>query len=376
MKNEDKPKQVEAADAIIQITEHARKEISWVHTAYRFIAGAVTLIIAVGIYFTFKSASEFKDDILQEGQRAQVVQKVEFDALEKKLRQDLQSSVDDMRKDVAKRIDAEFDAKQISELVQNKAKERIDAIADILIEKDIANQIAPIRADFLEQLSQSKVEIRERVEKLDADSKQTQKTEAELQATIAEARQLLAKLDEQSVFVLTAIAAQFDDRKAYETLSKWSQDANYHLKDEAVKVKSAIQLSYYDPHNLKPFTLLSWDDANMPSTFGRLEIAYNWKAVPSTMAKAYVDFVWGHTNLTRDDKLYFLRSVIEDDSRNSLLAVDRAANILAGELKAKYNPCFVFTDIEKKWSEWEKTNSMAVVLTTGASTNSPQQKTQ
>lgn len=364
MKNDDNPKQTETSDAIIQITEHARKEISWVHSAYRFIAGAVTLIIAVGIYFTFKSASEFKDEIRQEGQRAQATQKADFESLGQKLRQDLQGNVEDMRKEVAKRIDSEFDSKQISDLVRDKAKERIDAIADVLIQKNITNQIAPIRAEFLEQLSQSKEEIRQRVEKLDEDSKQTRKTESELQTTIAEARELLAKLDEQSAFVMTVIAAQNDDRSAFETLNKWASDPKKRMKDEAGKIVWAIQLNYYDPHDTKTYGIFPWSVIpGKPESLNIQQIEQIWSMVPSHSAKAFIDGIWGNTNITQIQKLSFLYSVIEKDSRNSLLAANRAAYLLADELKANYNRSFVYSDIESKWAEWLKTNSIPVMPT-------------
>jgi hypothetical protein len=364
VKNTEKPKQTEAADAIIQITEHARKEISWVHSTYKFavwiILGGVAILLPVGIYFTYNSASGFKNDILQEGVRAQAAQKADFDVLENKLRQELQSNVEDMRKEVAKRIDAEFDAKQISELVRDKARERVDAIAGVLIQKEITNQIAPIRADFLEQLSQSKEEIRQRVEKLDEDSKQTRKTEAELQATITEARELLARLDEQSGLIMTVISAQNDDRSAYETLNKWANDPKYRMQDMAGKIVQAIQLNYYDPNNGKNFGVFPWSALPVkPESLNIQEIEQIWTMiVPAKTAKSFVESVWGNTNTTKVQKMLFLYSVMEKDSRNSLLAANRAAYLLAGELKANYNPSFVYSDIESKWADWIKTNSI------------------
>jgi len=374
MENDEKPKQTEASDAIIQITEHARKEISWVHSAYKFtagiIVGAVTLLVAIGIYFTFKSASEFKDDILQEGQRAQAAQKADFASLENKLRQDLQGNVEDMRKEVAKRIDAEFDSKQISELVRDKAKERIDTIADVLIQKDITNQIAPIRIEFLDQLAKSKEEIRQRVEQLDEDSKKTQKTEAELQTTIAEARELLAKLDEQSVFIMAVIEAQNDDRSAFEKLNNWASDPKYRWHDMAGSIVQSICLNYYDPHDTKNYGTFNWSALPVkPESLNIQGMQQIWTSiVPSGAAKGFIDNVWGSTNITKAQKMSFLYSVIEKDSRNSLLAANRAAYLLAGELKANYNPSFNYSDIESKWADWQKTNSIPVT-----STNTPPQ---
>ena len=363
MNNADKSKQTETSDAIIQITEHARNQITWVHSTYKFIVGivigAVTLLVAIGIYFTFKSASEFKGDILQEGQRAQAAQKAEFDALEKKLRQDLQSNVGDMQKDVSKRIDAEFDSKQITELVRDKATERIDAIADILIQKNITNLIAPVRAEFSDQLAQSKEEIRQRVEKLDADSKQTHKTESELRTTIAEARELLAELDEQSAFTMAVVAAQNDDRSAFEKLKKWASDPKNRMQGEARNIVQAITTSYYDPQNSKNYSYVNWPETIKPESLNIQEIEQIWKTgISSELAKGFIDNVWGNTNITKVQKLSFLYSVIEKDSRNSLLAANRAAYLLAGELKANYNPTFIYSDIESKWAEWIKTNSI------------------
>jgi hypothetical protein len=51
------------------------------------------------------------------------------------------------------------------------------------------------------------------------------------------------------------------------------------------------------------------------------------------------------------------------DSRNSLKGEDKAARILAGELKAIYNPPFDFSDIEQKWNEWTKTNQQPITGT-------------
>lgn len=353
----------DSSDAIIRITEHAHKEISWVHSAYKFIAGAVTLIIAVGIFFTFKSSSELKDELLREGQRAQASQKADFDSLGRKLHQDLQRDVDELRKEVAKRLDAEFDSKQISDLVRDKAKERIDAIADVLIQKAITNQITPIRNEFLDQLTKSKEEIRLRVEKLDEDSKQNLKTETELKNTLAEARELLTKLDEQASFIMTALAAQNDDRSAYEQLEQWSKDTKHKFHSEAAMVIKTIQLNYSERMLGKSYRSLSWKDEAKANAFDQDIILYNWSVLPrSDVAPAYVEFVWAHTNMTKEQKLHFLHSVVKN-SRNSLQAADRAAELLSAELKAKYNPPFDFSDINLKWEERLKTNSAPSIST-------------
>ncbi len=360
----DKEGPTDLSNAIVSLTDHAHKEISWVRSAYKFVVVIIGALIAIGIYFSYKSASEFKADLRDEGLRVQARQKSEFELLGQKLRQDLQSDVNDLRKEVTKRIDSEFATKEISALVQDKAKERIDTIADTLIQKNITNQIAPIRNEFVDLLSKSKADIQDRVEKLDENSKQTQKTGDELQVTLAEARSLLEKLDEQSMFIMAVLAAQTEDRDAYQRLDKWAGDENFRLRSEARKAKFAIQLSYANDMFDKPYKVLNWRETAKPNLFGMDEIGKNWQNVPSDLARAYVEFVWGHTNIDKEQKLSFLHGVLAD-SRNNLPALHRAARLLSDELKADYNPPLEFAKIEKSWSERLKTNQIS------ASTNKP-----
>ena len=72
----------------------------------------------------------------------------------------------------------------------------------------------------------------------------------------------------------------------------------------------------------------------------------------------YLSFVWGHTNLNKEQKLSFLRNAYLEDSRNSLQAANKAAEIVAEELKAKYNPPLEFKPVEKLWSEFRATNHL------------------
>ncbi len=44
------------------LADHAKSEITWVRSAYKFAASLVAVVFTVGIAFTYKSASDFKSD--------------------------------------------------------------------------------------------------------------------------------------------------------------------------------------------------------------------------------------------------------------------------------------------------------------------------
>ena len=92
-----------------------------------------------------------------------------------------------------------------------------------------------------------------------------------------------------------------------------------------------------------------------PEAFNIEDISNVWTQVPQIDARAFVEFVWAHTNINKEQKISFLHSVLTD-SRNSLDAENRAAQLLSDELKADYNPAFDFSKIEAKWLERSSTN--------------------
>ena len=157
MKNSEQQEQAREDD-LAGITRHAHEEIVWVHKAYFLAATIIGVIIVFGIYFTYQKAEDFKNEIKDEGRVEQDRMNKDVSLMEQKLKQDMQSQADQVRREVAKRIDDEFASSNIVVLVHDQAKERIGAIADVLIQKDIANQITPIHVEFLALLSTNKAD--------------------------------------------------------------------------------------------------------------------------------------------------------------------------------------------------------------------------
>lgn len=373
MSDAAKEKPTDTSDTILKITAHAQDQISWVRSAYGWIATLIAGLIIVGLWFTYKDVRDFKAEIREQGEKIQKAQEAEQQLLSQKLRSDLQAEADRVRNEIVKRVDDEFETQQISKLVHDETKQRIDAIANVLIQNTISNQLAPVSLEFGRQLTKSREDIRAQLDGLTIEAKQARKTEGELQTTLVEARDLLTKLDRQSELVLTILAAQTDDRSAFEKLEKWSLDQKYPLKKEAGQATLATRLNWHGQlGEQKAFiSAVPWADGVKPNTLSFEETQIAWSQTPlESFARPFLDFVWGNTNFSKDQRLSFLHDVLKD-SHNSLSAADRAARLLAGELNATYNPPFIFDDINLKWDERQKTNKISGNSTNGLAAPKP-----
>jgi hypothetical protein len=108
-------------DYFKEIADFARSEITFVRSAYKWLISMVALVaavgISVGIWFTYNKISDFQKDMREEVER--------------------------LKTEVSRRIDEEFKRENIHKMVEKKASEHIDAIADRLIEEKINNKVSP-----------------------------------------------------------------------------------------------------------------------------------------------------------------------------------------------------------------------------------------
>jgi len=187
--------------------------------------------------------------------------------------------------------------------------------------------------------------------------------ETNLQAVLVNAKETLKRFNEQSNFILTMLAAEADDRGAYEKLMAWSENPDFKFRDQAVKAVEKVQASHVTSvFNDRPYIKFDWIDGDNHDSWNMNQIEARWHAVSPELARAYLEFVWGATNINKEQKLAFVHSVLTN-SRNSLQAANRAAHLLSNELKAKYNSPFIYDDIENKWQEYLKTNHVTAIST-------------
>lgn len=303
------PQPLDILKTFQEITHHAREEFYWVRSVYKH----ATLLVAVFIILIgFLGYSSYKD-----------------------FRQKIEEKVNALGDAVTKRVEKEFEADNIKRLVETKAKERINLIADKLIQIAVDNRVEPVRSEMISMIKTNKEETK---------------------GLLKQADQTLAQVQQQSEFILSVLAAQGDDRKAYDQLGIWEHDSSFPLRHQAAKARLSIQRSYagmFANKSYRPINLSREDLEIM--TFS--EIINLWQATPSDGACAYIYLVQDLTNITQNQKHSFLFDILSD-SRNSLQAGDLAASILAQESNIPYTAPLNFGLIKNLLKDWIISNTV------------------
>jgi hypothetical protein len=201
-----------------------------------------------------------------------------------------------------------------------------------------------------------------RIGEVDQRLKQSQEIETNLQSVIDDAREAVRRLDTDSEFVTTAILADHDDRSAYEKLVNLGNDQSFPHHEPAARVAARIQASYYKDQ--RPWVTIRWSNtASNRFSWNMEEVNAVWKTMADDVASDFIRFVWASTNLSKEQRISFLRNAYLKDSYNSLQTANTAAAFVAEELGAAYNPSFIYSGIEKRWLEYSATNHLFTMPT-------------
>ncbi len=270
-----------------QIVDWTRGEISWVRAAYVWLISLVGVVIVSGTFFSYKSINEFKAEIIREGEKQKNSLSQETELLSAKLQSQLEEKAKVLAARVETRIDDEFKKENIVALVQKKAEERIDAIADRLISEHIQQLIAPKLASMEDSVGEMKAELK--------NSSET-----------------MANTKIVSDFVMTVLSAQNDNRKAFDKLLEWAKNTSFVLSkeadaaayrifiDDAVDSQSRIPSQYPWPADLDK-TKLSADDYRQI-----------YVRIPPQFKVMLVKDLWENTNLVENVRFSFLEDLVKN----------------------------------------------------------------
>ena len=252
-----------------------------------------------------------------------------------------------------------FESSNVTVIVQNVAAERANNILE--------TQVAPAVARFTNEIAvfSQRIEGQQgKIDDLNASLLKAHETESNLVTLIDAANTALKQLRENSEFISTVVSADHDDRKALNKLKEWMQQPSSPFRDAAISVFLGIQTELYKPQTA--WHALPWSDIapmTNQATWGMEQINLAWRNLPSLLSFEYPEFVWGHTNITKEQKLSFLRNAYLNDTCNSIRTANKAAQIIAAELNVKYNPPMKFEPLEKAWKAFVATNRLFAAST-------------
>ena len=345
-----------------ELTQYARDEITWLRSAYKFAGALVAIVFAVGVAFTYRSSTDFRNETRQETEKLTSQMMDRLTTAEAGMRAKIDTQMAELSRVVQTRVEQEFKADNVQRLVETKAKERIDAMADSIIKQEVTSRVIPLKDEIVAMINKTAEDSKQRAVLLDRRQEESEKREKELKDLVNQARETLTQVRQQAEFVQTVLAAQSDDRMAYDQLCAWAGNSSFPLQTLAAQTRNSVQKAYVGWLGEGTYQTLSWRDGFDPNGMSYQEIERTWQGLPSAFARAYLEFVWGNTNITKEQKLTFVHGVLSD-SRNSLQTADKAGRLLAAEGKVTYNPPFSFGPIQKWWNERASSNSVPETAT-------------
>jgi|GEM_PF-2490780 len=229
-------------------------------------------------------------------------------------------SLRDIKSHVEKKVEdlvaKQFEEPRIKEIVENAAKNKASAL--------MSEQINPEVAKFKEDMAQ-------KIIKADVKS-------LEMDAQIRNANETIKNLDLYSQYYLIVLAAQGENRMAYDQLYKWSKDVNSPFRPMASNIYAKIMDDHSNFRSIFASGFeVHWKEGVDPSklTLEQLKQYFSQLNQDPYERRALLEYIYNRSDIPKVDRLDFFIDVLRND--NHLMVCEYAGryfNELAG-LKIK-----------------------------------------
>lgn len=221
-----------------------------------------------------------------------------------------------------------------------------------------AREIAAIRKRIEAQsatvdlVAKEAVAARRLVDELSRKNDDAQRELQTLDRSIKQGSQAVAELQAYTEFNSTVVAAQTDNRPAYDQLWDWSQDDAYPFKKAAAQAYGTI-MDQHNPLIISSGLSVPWKEGVEPETLTLEQLEDDYRQAPPHIRLALVEFVWNREGIPKKDRMRFLAKVIRSDE--SLEVVEYAGRFFAKASGNKLKPLAIPAHLE-----WWKKNKDSV----------------
>jgi hypothetical protein len=225
--------------------------------------------------------------------------------------------------------------------VAEQAKVDAKTISDI--RERIEGQAATVDA-VAKQAADAK-RISEEVQKKNQQADEKLKT---IDEALKRGNEAIAELQSYTTFNNTVLAAQNDDRRAFDQLNAWAEDKNYPFMTEAKQTWINILDSHNSPMMMGGFNI-PWSEGIDPTKLSLEQLKVDYKEGPRQLRVAMIEYIWTkRIDIPKRDRMQFLVDVLRNDS--SLRVVEYAGLYFTGASQDKLKRLAIKQHIE--W--WEK----------------------
>jgi hypothetical protein len=235
---------------------------------------------------------------------------------------------------------------QIKERLEQKMESMIaDQFQELRIRQTVSEVAATKAQDLLikqiqPEVDAFKVEIGKKT--AEADGKLS-----EIQQSVVKAFSTLSEIETMSEFMMTVLAAQNDDRKAFDKLEELSKQESHRFSTQAKRAWTSILDAHSSPLVFGPGDV-PWREDLDPSKLSLSELRQTFQSAPDWIRAAILKYVWNRQAFSKIDRLDFMMQVMRTDS--SLDVVEHAGRFFTQGTDQKIKPLAV-SHLSDWWEE-------------------------
>jgi len=143
---------------------------------------------------------------------------------------------------------------------------------------------------------------------------EAEKKLAQFDVVIHEKNKEVEELLFQTKFNATVLAAQNDDRKAYDQLWVWANTPSFPLAQKAIQAVETIMDQHNSPIVIEGFSV-PWNPSVAPQKLTLPELWQVFQSAPPQIRLGILEFVWKkRTDISKYQRLQYLATVLRSDT--------------------------------------------------------------
>jgi len=221
------------------------------------------------------------------------------------------------------------------------------AAADAQTISDLKERVEAQSAT-IDLVAKSAAEAKGITEQLETKNRVAKEHLSRIQETMNSAESAVKALQAFTSFHSLILAAQNDDRDAFDQLCTLTGQESFPFEDPCWSAISAVKGFHGNPSIGVSFMEISWKEGSDPKKLSLAEFRQEYARAPRVARPALVKIIWERTDFLRKERLLFLVGVLKKDP--SLTATNVAGKFFAQETGVEWKPF----NVEPLIDWWEK----------------------
>jgi len=226
------------------------------------------------------------------------------------------------------------------------------ATADANVVAELKNRVEAQSAT-VDLVAKEAADAKQLVDALSEKNSKAEKKLSQLDQSINDGNLAVKELQLYTQFNSTVLAAQNDNRQAYDQLWAWSKDSSFPFQKASAQVTQTI-MDQHNPAIVRSGFSVPWNDGIDTQKLSLSELRQIFTSAPPHIRLGVLEFVWTkRTDIPKPDRLQFLVDVLRSDE--SLLVIEYAGRYFEQGTGNKLKPLAI-----KQHLEWWKENKDSI----------------